>query len=183
MKKHINTLMAFCMACCVLCNAVLAHPRNAVENHDSTHEAYVEASRAIIGIEWNEEDSRLFFAEKPDYEEIKAAFPKALDVFLGDGSKASIPVSWETQDDYLESDAAEYVFYPYSSGYEFTILWRLEAETLNCWEPPPGRLVILKSGNALIRFMAFWEVSSSTKEMSAAVWIVEPRQAVTEVEA
>ena len=53
-----------------------------------------------------------------DEDVLKSMFPNTLEVTLSDGSISSVPVSWETPDDYSEESVYLYVYDPVIEGYE-----------------------------------------------------------------
>ncbi len=73
----------------------------------------------IVGAEPLGEDQQdIYLYERIDEEELKSRFPQTLEVTFGDGSRATVPVTWETAEDYAAGEVYYYVYDPVVVGYD-----------------------------------------------------------------
>ena len=101
---------------------------------------HVKAQEAVIASAEPLDDSvhNIHLTFRIDEDVLKSMFPDTLEVTLSDGSISSVPVSWETPDDYSEESVYLYVYDPVIEGYEiaegtdlpYIIVWIDEADTV-----------------------------------------------------
>jgi hypothetical protein len=87
----------------------------------SRAENNVEASGSsvIVGAKaLSEEQSDIYLSFRPAEESLKQMFPETLDVTLADGSSRTVPVTWETAEDYAAEEVYFYLYDPVIEGYE-----------------------------------------------------------------